>query len=70
MPSRKWWATQVTAVTGFLTAWVVTGHWNQQLSIAAITLIGQALFGYLMPNATTTPAAAPEPAPAPTGATR
>jgi hypothetical protein len=69
MPNRKWWATQVTAASGFLTAWVLTGHWNQQLSITAITLVGQALVGYLVPNTSPTPAAS-ESTPVPTGASR
>ncbi len=59
LPTRKWWATQVTAVTGLLTSWIVVDEWNQQLSIAAVTLVGQALVGYLIPN-TAAPESAPE----------
>ena len=50
LPARKWWATQVTAVCGLVTSWIVVGDWNQQLSIAVVTLVGQAVVGYLVPN--------------------
>jgi hypothetical protein len=50
LPTRKWWATQVTAVCGLVTTWIVVGDWNQQLSIAAVALFGQAVVGYLVPN--------------------
>jgi hypothetical protein len=58
-PTRKWWATQVTAVAGLVIAWITVGNWNQQLSIALVTLVAQALVGYLTPNLS-----APSPAPA------
>jgi hypothetical protein len=64
VPTRKWIATQVTALTGFLTAWIVVGSWNQQLSLAAVTLLGQAIVGYLVPNLPTPPADRDAPAPA------
>lgn len=57
-PTRKWWATQVTAVAGLVIAWITVGNWNQQLSIALVTLVAQALVGYLTPNLST-----PSPAP-------
>jgi hypothetical protein len=50
LPTRKWLATQVTALTGLVIAWIVAAGWNQQMSIAAVTLIGQAVAGYLVPN--------------------
>lgn len=50
-PSRKWLATQVTAVAAFLIAWVNQGAWDKTLTIALIGLISQALFSYLVPNA-------------------
>jgi len=53
LPSRKWWATQVTALTGLITSWILVGAWNQQLSIAVVTLVGQALVGYLIPLSST-----------------
>jgi hypothetical protein len=51
IPTRKWLATQVTAVAAFLVAWVDQGSWNKTLSIALIGLASQAIFGYLVPNA-------------------
>jgi len=50
LPTRKWWATQVTAFAGLVAAWISTGAWNQQLSVAAVALLGQAAVGYLVPN--------------------
>ena len=50
LPTRKWWATQVTALSGLVTSWIVVGEWNQQLSIAVVALVGQAVVGYLVPN--------------------
>ena len=38
MPTRKWWAATITAVGGFLTTWVATGHWTKELSGAPITI--------------------------------
>jgi hypothetical protein len=64
VPTRKWFATQVTALTGFLTAWIVVGSWNQQLAIAAVALLGQAAVGYLVPNLPTPVADRDAPAPA------
>jgi hypothetical protein len=50
IPNRKWLATQVTAVTAFLVAWVNQGVWDKTLSIALIGLASQAIFSYLVPN--------------------
>jgi uncharacterized membrane protein YjjP (DUF1212 family) len=51
IPSRKWLATQVTAVAAFVVAWVNQGAWDKTLSIALIGLLSQAIFSYLVPNA-------------------
>lgn len=51
MPSRKWFATQVTAIAGLLTMWATTGGWNQEETVALIALVSQAAIGYLTPNA-------------------
>jgi hypothetical protein len=63
-PTRKWLATQVTAAGGLVTAWLVAGAWNTTLSVAAVTLVVQALVGYLVPNLPTAGGVpgAPEPA--------
>jgi uncharacterized membrane protein YjjP (DUF1212 family) len=50
-PSRKWLATQVTAVAALLTAYVTAGAWNTTLSIGVIGFVTQAIVGYLLPNA-------------------
>lgn len=51
MPSRKWYATQITALTGWAIAFVnVHGHWTDTIIIALITIGGQAAIGWLIPN--------------------
>ena len=35
-PTRKWWATQISAITTLAVAWVSAGHWDKALTIAAI----------------------------------
>lgn len=50
MPSRKWWATQVTAVTGWVIAWIQAGVINDSLKIAGVTIVSQAVIGWLIPN--------------------
>jgi hypothetical protein len=51
MPTRKWIATQSTALAALAVAWVDAGTWNKPLSIAMIGLVSQAVVGYVMPNA-------------------
>lgn len=50
IPTRKWLAAQITALTAFVVAWVNLGSWDKTLSIALIGLISQALLSYLIPN--------------------
>lgn len=50
LPTRKWMATQATAVAGLAAAWISAGGWNQQLSLATVALLAQAIVGYLVPN--------------------
>jgi hypothetical protein len=50
MPTRKWMATQSTALATLAVAWVNAGTWNKPLSIAMIGLVSQAVVGYLIPN--------------------
>lgn len=70
-PTRKWWATQITATTALATAWVSAGRWDRPLTLAAIGVVSQAAVVYLVPNAD--PAPKPDrstaAAPAPRGAT-
>lgn len=49
-PTRKWFATQVTALTGLAVMYVTTGGWNAEETIAAITIASQAALGYIYPN--------------------
>jgi hypothetical protein len=49
-PTRKWWATQVTALATLLVAWVTADHWDKTLTIGLIGLLTQAAVGYLIPN--------------------
>ena len=59
LPTRKWIATQVTAVAGWLVA-LIQANWEvtTTLQIAAVTIVAQALIGYLLPN-DNTPAGVP-----------
>lgn len=50
MPTRKWWATQVTACTALALMYVTTGGWDQEESIALIGLASQAALGWLVSN--------------------
>jgi hypothetical protein len=51
MPSRKWIATQITALTGWAIAFVnVHAHWTDTIIIALITIGSQAAIGWLIPN--------------------
>ena len=50
VPTRKWFYTQVTALTGLALMYVTTGEWNQEETIGAIALVSQAALSYIMPN--------------------
>jgi len=50
-PTPKWWAATILAASGILATWGGTGwHSNNTLSGALITLLGQRLVAYLIPN--------------------
>ncbi len=49
-PTRKWLATQCTATTTVVVAWVNAGTWTKPLTIATIGLVSQAAIGYLVSN--------------------
>jgi hypothetical protein len=51
LPSRKWFAARVTALTGLAMMWATTGSWDLEETIAAITLVSAALLAWLLPNA-------------------
>lgn len=50
MPTRKWWATQVTAATAIALMWATTGGWDQEETVALIGLVSQASIGWLVSN--------------------
>ncbi len=50
MPTRKWMATQSTALATLAVSWVNAGTWNKPLSIAVIGVVSQAVVSYLIPN--------------------
>jgi hypothetical protein len=52
MPSRKWFAAQVTALTALAVMYVTTGSWDQEETIGAIGIVSQALLSWLVPNET------------------
>lgn len=49
-PTRKWWATQVTALAALAVMYFTTGGWDVEESVAAVGLVSQAAIGYLVPN--------------------
>ena len=61
IPSRKWFATQVTALTALIVAWVNAGSWDKTLTIALVGLVSQAIIGYLIPNSDSAKHDAPPP---------
>lgn len=50
MPSRKWFAARVIAVTGLVTMWLSTGSWDTEESIALVSLVSAGAVAYLTPN--------------------
>jgi hypothetical protein len=50
MPSRKWMAARVTALTGLATLVATSGGWSQEATIMAITLVSAAALAWLLPN--------------------
>jgi hypothetical protein len=50
LPTRKWVATQTTAIAALLVSWTTLGTWDASLTIAAIGIVAQAVVGYLVPN--------------------
>lgn len=58
-PTRKWWATRVTAVSALAVMAVTTGSWDAEETIALIGLLAEAAISWLTPNAQT-PGGIPE----------
>jgi len=49
-PTRKWIAARVVAVAGIATMYVVTNGWDDEETLAAITLASEAALSFLVPN--------------------
>jgi hypothetical protein len=54
-PTRKWWATQIVALTALAVMYVTTGAWDQEETISAIGIASQAALAWLVPNEATVP---------------
>jgi hypothetical protein len=50
VPSRKWFAARVVALTGLATLVATSGAWTREATIMAITLVSAAALAYLLPN--------------------
>lgn len=50
MPSRKWFAARLTALTGLALLVVQDGGWHAQETTFAITLVSAAGLSWLIPN--------------------
>lgn len=49
-PTRKWIATQITALAAILVMWQSTGSWDVEETVALIGFLSQASIGWLVPN--------------------
>lgn len=58
MPSRKWWAARVTALTGLAVLVATDGAWSQEATIMAITIVSSGALAWLVPNDEDPPAPA------------
>ena len=51
IPTRKWFVTQITALTGWAIAFVhVHARWTDTIIIGLITIASQAAISWLVPN--------------------
>lgn len=55
-PTRKWWVTQITAVTALAVMYLTTGSWDVEESVSAVGIVSQAAIAWLVPNEPTEPA--------------
>jgi hypothetical protein len=49
-PTKKWIATQITALTALAVMYVTTGSWDQEETISLIGIVSQAALAYLVSN--------------------
>jgi hypothetical protein len=52
-PTNKWIAARVTAIAGIAIMAVTTDGWDDEETVAAITLVSEAIISYLVPNSDT-----------------
>jgi hypothetical protein len=50
MPTKKWWVTQITALSALAIMFVTTGSWDQEETISAIGIVSQAVLSYFKEN--------------------
>lgn len=50
MPSRKWFAARVVALTTLATTWATTGSWDREETLFTIGIASAALLSWLVPN--------------------
>ena len=50
MPSRKWFAARVVAVTALAVMWATTGSWDLEETVAGIGIVSEGLLSWLVPN--------------------
>jgi hypothetical protein len=53
LPTNKWLAARVAAAAGIIILFITTDKWDDEESIATVTLVSEALVSYLVPNADT-----------------
>lgn len=51
VPSRKWFAQVIGMAGALFMMWATTGSWDQEETVALITLAVTALTTYILPNA-------------------
>ncbi|GLZ13948.1 hypothetical protein Acsp04_41830 [Actinomadura sp. NBRC 104425] len=53
LPTRKWWAALITALTAVVINWIQAGAFSKEILIALIGVVSQAAVSYLVPNEST-----------------
>lgn len=50
MPTRKWIAARLTALTALATMWATTGTWDTEETVALIGILSEGGLSWLIPN--------------------
>jgi hypothetical protein len=50
VPTRKWLAARITAVSGLLIMLATTGSWDLEETVALITILTEGSISWLVPN--------------------